>query len=194
MVVKLCWAHAMLPWLVRVFDFKYQPVLLVRHPFAVVASQMRSFWRDETTSFKIPDCRFGEHFLKHREFLSTLKTKEEILVARWCLANQVPLSHPKNDHAWITVYYENLLMNPEHEIKRIFDRWQLPIPAGIMNKVRVPSAKTLENTITEEGPERQLIKWQSTYTDDQLERMMAVLSYFGSPGGYDLTPYPAKRQ
>ncbi len=41
MIVKFCRANGMLLWLTENFSFKHKPVLLLRHPFAVVASQMR---------------------------------------------------------------------------------------------------------------------------------------------------------
>jgi hypothetical protein len=190
MLVKMVRAHAMLPWLIRNFQFLNRPVLLVRHPLAVVASQLHfGFARGEFRGFRIPDCPFNEHFLEHREFLSGLRTAEEVLVARWCLANQVPLSSPENNRAWTTVYYEHLLLDPRRELRRIFDNWELPLPRHVMNRVRVPSAKTTDSRFLDK-PERQLDKWRHTFSDEQLERLVAVLEHFGFPGGYGLDPMP----
>lgn len=41
LVVKLCRANGALPWLTEAFDFRYAPIYLVRHPFAVAASQVK---------------------------------------------------------------------------------------------------------------------------------------------------------
>src|SRR5690348_9282727 len=55
MVVKCCHANALLSWLVNQFNFRYQPIFLVRHPFAVVASQLENpRWARGTPRFKIP--------------------------------------------------------------------------------------------------------------------------------------------
>lgn len=190
MLVKMVRANAMLPWLIRNFQFLNRPVLLVRHPLAVVASQLRfGFVRGGFRGFRTPDCPFNEHFLKHRDFLSGLRTAEEGLAARWCLVNQVPLSSPDNNRGWTTVYYEHLLLDPERELRRIFDNWQLPLPRQIMNRVRIPSAKTIDSRFLNK-PERQLGKWRETFRDEQLERLIAVLDHFGFPGGYGLDPMP----
>lgn len=190
MLVKMVRAHAMLPWLIRNFQFRYRPVLLVRHPLAVVASQLRfGFMRDGFRGFRIPECPFNEHYRKHAEFLLQIRTAEEALAAQWCLANQVPLDSPDNDRAWTTVYYEHLLMDPEREIRRIFDGWALPLPHHILNRVRVPSGKTTDARFLS-NPERQLDKWRQTFNEGQLERLVAVLDYFGRPGGYGLDSMP----
>lgn len=193
MLVKMVRAHAMLPWLIRNFRFRNRPVLLVRHPLAVVASQLRfGFMRGGFRGFRIPDCPFNEHFLKHREFLSRLRTAEEGLAAQWCLANQVPLSSPDNDRAWTTVYYEHLLLDPERDLRRIFENWELPLPRHILKRVRVPSAKTTDSRFLNK-PERQLDKWRRDFTDEQIERLFIVLEHFGFPGGYGLDPMPRER-
>jgi hypothetical protein len=190
MLVKMVRATAMLPWLIRNFRFLNRPVLLVRHPLAVVASQLRfGFARDGFRGFRIPDCPFNEHFLKHKDFLSELRTAEEGLAAHWCLANQVPLSSPDNGRAWTTVYYEHLLLDPERELRRIFDAWELPLPRHLLNRVRVPSAKTVDSRFLSK-PARQLDKWKLAFSDEQLERLIAVLDHFGYPGGYGLDPMP----
>jgi hypothetical protein len=190
MLVKMVRAHAMLPWLIRNFRFRNRPVLLVRHPLAVVASQLRfGFARDGFRGFRIPECPFNEHFQKHRNFLLELRTAEEVLAARWCLANQVPLNSADNDHAWTTVYYEHLLLDPERELRRIFENWELPLPGRIMDRVREPSAKTIDARFLKK-PERQLDKWRKAFSDEQLEHLFAVLEHFAFPGGYGLDPMP----
>jgi hypothetical protein len=179
MVVKFCHANALLPWLIRNFSFKYAPIFLIRHPFAVVASQLRhGNWSYEFSGYKIPHCPFNEFYSKHAEFLSKIRTKEEALVATWCLVNLVPLLHIGNNVNWVMIYYEHLLKNPRKEMQRIFDRWQLPVPDNFLDKVAKPSATTREATF-EHGAEKQLAKWKSRFNDAQLKKMMTVLEYFG---------------
>ncbi|HET6724733.1 MAG TPA: sulfotransferase domain-containing protein [Gammaproteobacteria bacterium] len=178
LVVKFCRAHTMLPWLISNFRFKYAPIYLVRHPFAVVASQMRERgWEHGKSSFVIPDARYNEFYGKHHEFLQRLSTEEEIRVANWCLCNQYLLRHGGNNKSWITVYYEHLLSEPRKEIKRIFERWRLKVPANISAQIRKPS-KTTNRFTAVKGVERQLSKWRSYFDTDQIDRMMNVLRYF----------------
>lgn len=178
MLVKFCRVHTMLPWLINNFRFRYAPVYLVRHPFAVVASQLREpEWKHGNPAFVIPDAPHNEFYEQHRAFLHRLSSEEEVRVADWCLSNLYLLRHPMNDRAWITVHYEHLLTEPAREIHRIYKRWQLPVPRNILDKVESPS-KTTNHATSVRGVERQLNKWKLFFDKMQIERMTAVLDYF----------------
>lgn len=179
MVVKCCHANALLSWLVRQFNFKYQPICLVRHPFAVVASQLECpRWARRPPRFVIPDCRYRECIAKHEPFLSRLDSTAEVLTAEWCLSNIGPLGSGDNDRRWITVYYENLLMAPERQLRRVFDRWRIPLPDNILRRVARPSKTTREATF-KLGVEQQLSKWKAAFSPDERRKMTRVLKYFG---------------
>jgi hypothetical protein len=188
-IVKFCRANALLPWLMRNFDFNYAPILLIRHPFAIAASKLEwGGWNYDFSGYAIPDCRFNEYYLKHKDFLSKIRTKEEAFVAEWCLQNLVCLRHARNNIDWITVYYECLLMNPEEEIQRIFDRWRLPMPDDIFDRIGKSSGTTKEATF-KQGAEKQLGKWKLSFSREQLKRMAAVLEYFGADQ-YSMDVFP----
>lgn len=178
MLVKFCRASAMIPWLTGVFDFSYEPIYLVRHPFAVVASQLKhGAWDYDFKGFEIPDSPYNDLYRDHAPFLSSLGSKEEALVATWCLTNLVPLRNARNNIDWITVYYEDLLSDPARELQRIFRRWGLVLPDGLIEKAREPSSTAKETTFLS-SVERQLAKWRAYFDQQQIERMMAVLRYF----------------
>ena len=178
LLIKFCHANALLPWLTRTFDLAHAPVYLVRHPFAVVASQLRhGNWRYAYDGFPIPQGRYAERYAEHAAFLSELKTRAEIQTAAWCFSNLVPLRSAQNDRAWITVYYEHLLRRPKEEVERIFGRWGRPLPEAALEKLREPSASTKEATF-QESIEKQLAKWRTSFTADELARMEAVLDHF----------------
>lgn len=179
MVVKCCHANALLSWLVRQFNFRYQPIFLVRHPFAVVASQLENpRWAHGTPRFKIPDCRYRECIERHEPFLSQLDSRAQVLTAQWCLSNVDPLGSGDNDQRWTTVFYENLLMAPERQLRRVFDRWGLPLPDKILRRVTKPSKTTREATF-KLGVEQQLSKWKAAFSPDERRKMIRVLKYFG---------------
>ncbi|HET7306570.1 MAG TPA: hypothetical protein VFK24_01980 [Gammaproteobacteria bacterium] len=195
-IVKFFFANALLPWLTRNFEFRYAPVCLIRHPFAIAASKLNlmSGWDREFTGYRIPDCRYNDRYLEHRKFLSGITTKAEALVAEWCMANLVSLRNPRNGTDWITVYYENLLLNPNAEIQRIFDHWRMPIPSRIYDRIEAPSSTTQEATF-KESKHRQLAKWQSSFSADQIEKMQAVLDYFNvHEYGMDVVPHPDEKR
>lgn len=184
MVIKFCRAKALLPWLVKHFAFNYPPVNLLRHPGAVVASQRHaSFkfpgWSDEGfRGFVIPDGPYNHFYTQHADFLETITTKEEQLTATWCMTNQVPLTHRRNNEAWINVYYEDLLFEAETEIERIFQTWGLPVPQGILEELRKPSTSAIDTTFRQSA-EAQVYKWQRSFSPEQKARMQEILDYFG---------------
>lgn len=189
LIVKFCRGNALLPWLTAQFDFTFKPLLLLRHPFAVAASQLAfGAWNRSFRGFNIPNGPFNDRYLAHQSFLESLKTKEEALVATWCLTNGVPLEHPSHDRRWIPIFYEHLLFEPEHVIEQIFAAWGLPVPDGILDRVRVASATTRDATF-ERSLHEQVTKWQRSFTPEQIERMSRVLDYF-EIGCYTAEPLP----
>lgn len=179
LIVKFCHANALLPWLTRNFEFRYLPVFLLRHPFAVVASQLKhGNWAYKYSEFRVPRCRFSEHYQRHAPFLSTLASKEEALVAQWCLSNLVPLRQAGTEGRWVTLYYEQLLTDPEATFRSLFERWSLPLPDDIMRRITKPSVTTVDGDLKQE-PERQLAKWSDAFSRRQLQKMSDVLQYFG---------------
>lgn len=191
MVVKFCRANAMIPWLTANFALRYRPIYLVRHPFAVAASQMEhGAWGKEFRRFEVPDCPYNEPYIEHADYLRSLQSMEESLVAMWCLTNGVPLENPRNNVDWITIFYEDLIANPKMELTRVFQSWGLTIPGGVFEGIRKPSATT-KDADCQAGVEAQVAKWTRYFRADQVERLTAVLEYFNMRQ-YDSDLYPCK--
>lgn len=178
MIIKFVRANAMIPWLLKKFDFELTPLFLLRHPFAIAASQMKEgSWDYEFEEYIIPNMPYNEIYKDHQRFLSTLKTKSEDIVATWCINNKVVLDEGRNGQDWITLYYESLLLNPSQEIERIFDHWNMPVPEGIMEQIREPSSTAQETTFREDI-KAQLSKWRQFFDQAEISRMQRVLDYF----------------
>lgn len=179
MIIKFCRANAMIPWLTQRFSFEREPVYLLRHPFAVVASQLaHGAWNKTNPRFTIPQGPFYEFYAEHAAFLSSLNEQEEVLAANWCITNRVPLNSPRNDRDWVTLHYENLITDPRRELTRIFDRWGLPLPEQILAQVNKPSFTTKDPALRTNDIASQLSKWKSSFTNVQIARMMRVMEYF----------------
>jgi hypothetical protein len=174
LIVKFVRANALLPWLTNQFAFRHKPIHLVRHPFAVVSSQLRhGSWDDEYTGFDLSDDPYSEPYRKHRPFLDTISSQEEKLTALWCLTNLIPLRHPDRDARWITIHYEHL----REQLSRLFEQWKMDMPSGMENEMRAPSTTTKRGDSVRDS-KKQLHHWQSKLDDEQLDRMRRVLSYF----------------
>lgn len=178
MIIKFVRANALMPWLLQKFEFEVMPLYLLRHPFAVAASQMKEgSWDYEFEGYEIPDVPFNHIFKCHESFLSTLKTKGEEIVATWCINNKVVLENELHNKGWITIFYESLLLHPEKELQHIFDRWGISAPVGVFENLRDASSTTKEATF-QKGLEAQLSKWKKHFDQNEIEQMLRVLDYF----------------
>lgn len=188
LIIKYCRGNALLPWFCEQYDIKLPPVYLIRHPFGVAASQLKQGgWDYQFKGFNIPGGPYNNLYLKHKEFLLSLKSKEEALVATWCLTNMVPLS--ESNKKWIEVFYEDLVIQPEVEINKIFDQWSMDIPPNIVTKVRTPSSTSLKRDDII-APEKQLSSWKDYFNEHQLDKMQNVLDYFDVELYSKMTIYP----
>jgi hypothetical protein len=169
MLVKFVRANRLLPWLCQTFAIA-PPVLLIRHPCAVVASQLKYGWinsrRPETPEF----------IEQYPEFMSVLEQTDgddEYLAAMWALDQLPPLLTP-HPHPWIIITYEELLLRPEQTIAKIADRWGLEIDMPLaLSRLRKPST-----TVSKTGI-RGINGWKSDLSPEQIERILNVAGKFG---------------
>jgi hypothetical protein len=178
LLVKMCRAGLMLPWLTESFVFERKPIFMIRHPFAVVASQLRhNGWQKLTSTYPIPDSPFNDIYLEHQPFLQNLTTSHEILTATWCLTNSYILNHPKNNINWISLTYEHLLMEPIRQLTRVYEQWNMEMPAGMVEKVMLPS-KTVIDSSPVHNTDLLLQQWRKYFNEFQIEDMLKILGYF----------------
>lgn len=193
LLVKFCRAQALLPWLTLRYAFRRRPVHMIRHPFAVAASQKaHGGWSWPGLRYAVVDGRFGEIYEEHRTYLDGLESFEESLVAIWCMGNLVPLRHPRRGRDWVTVTYEELLMEPERVLSRLFRELGLDLPARAVEEAAEPSRTTKDPSFLR-SRSAQLEKWREAFSSDELRRMQTVLAHFGVTeySGDDLMPRPA---
>ena len=175
-----------MPWLVKNLPIK--PILLVRHPCAVVQSQMHMPLWDQAhrhPKFKIPVFRFDDSYKKHTDILNDIETVEENLAAHWCLNMVDTINHPANNRLWLTVAYESLYANFNNEIKRLFNWIEQPIPDQIDLLNRKPSEHTNPYSIEYITKGNQLHLWKDTLSEDQIQRIMKIVRRFEIRGYTD---------
>ncbi len=176
LLFKICRGNALLPWLTENFEFNFKPIHMIRHPFAVASSQIKhGGWNHLNSKFEIPDTPFNIHYKKHEAFLKALSTKEEILVAKWCLSNLATLNHTNNNKKWISITYEDFVLNPNQQIKRILKSW------NIKHDLSNIDFESESQTTYEGSPSSNLDKiksWQDKFDNNQIESMGKILEYF----------------
>lgn len=186
-LIKFCRGNMLLPYLTNKYDFIYKPIYLIRHPFAVVSSQLKhGGWNHLYGGFNIPNAPYNEIYKQHETFLTSLKTKEEALTATWCITNLVPLTHIKNNIDWITINYESLLVNPEAVLNRILTGWAINYDLSNINFNKKSFTTRSGSPVSGKA---QLEYWKENLTIKQIDRMESVLQYF-EVEAYTRSPEP----
>ena len=177
LIIKFVNGNSLLPWLCASFKFRYKPIFLIRHPYSVISSQLNhGAWDGISANYVLPKTKYNGFILEHKDFLLTLNALEEKLAANWCLANLPTLRNTNNNKYWITINYENLVLNPENEIVRIFKSWKKDVPQGLLKKVRIPSRTTKEGSPID--GKAQLSHWRNKMSAEQINRISKVMIYF----------------
>ncbi len=189
LIVKFVRGHLLLPWITERFQVP-RPVLLVRHPCAVVASMRKhGAWKGHAIPPPPPPPHRYDALVRELHGLAKgITTEEEYLAYIWCLTHAHLLHHPLNDAAWTTITYEELLLNTEATLRKVFTAWGMELPAAALEVATRPSRTTKPGSPTQD-PQQQLAHWQKQLSQDQQQRIFAVLDRFGI-GLYGADPMP----
>lgn len=177
LVVKFVRGNLLLPWVTERFELP-KPVLLVRHPCAVVAS-MKAFGAWDKNSFEQPPRhRYDGVVRQISDIIGPIHHFEEHLARVWCINNAWILGHPRNGLDWTTVTYEELVLNTEPTLRRIFSAWQMTVPREALEIARRPSRTTRGGNHLAD-PMAQLEQWRHSLSSVEQERILSIVSRCG---------------
>lgn len=168
LIVKLVRANRLLSWLSENAAVR-SPAMIIRHPCAVVASQLRGSWADRPRP-EAPE--FLADYPAFRAVLARIHTPEEYLAASWAMDYFAPLAVTQ-PRRWQLVTYERLVSDFEEEVGRLFKAWDIEIPENVARQSRTPSSTTPPAGIGG------LTGWQKRLDKDQVRRILDVTSEFG---------------
>lgn len=174
-VVKFVQVHPMLPWFER--RFPTVPIVgLVRHPCAVVASQLKHgpTWRTLTKDTLDVDPAMLADFPHIAQVFERIETTSEALAFEWGVRTFFLLRAERP----LVVAYEALVADPPAEAERIFAYLGEALPPSAVAQARRPSATTNEST-EYEGWRDRLTSWQRTVSADDQERIIAMAHDLG---------------
>jgi hypothetical protein len=173
-VVKFVNANMILQEIVE--EFSVPAVQMIRHPCAVVSSQLEhgSWGHIDKNNMTIPNGLL-EDYPHFGDVLSGVKKKEELLAFEWGVQNYVPLSS-KEALPWYLVTYERMVLEGRKEIKKISDILDLSIASDIV-RLKKPSATASREQI--EQPEERLLKWKSKLSAKQADNILQVAHALG---------------
>ena len=183
LIVKFCRSGRLLHWVDREFDVR-GTVLIIRHPCAVIASQLaHGGWDPDKVVHDLDsDAALGEvpSDLRNEfnDILSSLETRIDVMTAVWCLDYYIPLiRYADHGYPWILVPYERLVLDGYTEIERIFSYLDAEVPDSLEEKLGAASAYASDDlSVTDEY--KQLSKWKQQLSPGQIDRILEIVEAF----------------
>ena len=180
-LIKFIRANLLMPWLVDFMELR-KPVYIVRNPYSVIASQMKHpGWglnREGKLTSKVEMSHFRYYDLFYKDFqglYDRVETREEFLAFIWVLENKYILNHPKHGKAWISVKYEDIVLNPQQELKRICELLNINFTNKSLDLTRPSYSSNLQQIEST----RQIDKWKSDLKASQIDAIHAILEAGG---------------
>jgi hypothetical protein len=186
-LLKAVRANLMSPWLHAHFP-ACRYLLLVRHPAAVVASQLKGGWRlssrrlrDQPGIADVLDLRGLDQFGWPEDgFLSNLLF--------WAIENAIALDAARRSGA-LVLFYEDLCLQPGREIQRLADYLGVAFGASV-NRQLGRSSWSSDRRIGTLPADEKVSRWTRTTSDVQIELIVDVLAACGLAGLYGHDPRP----
>lgn len=182
LIVKFVRGNMLFHWLLQ--TYQCPGVLILRHPCAVIASQMHFAWKNPL-SWKNRWRSYLEQNSPHLiRVVDSITTGEEVLALDWAITNLTPLQQ-NGRQPWVLTTYEDLLED-RSEWQRVCDALGCPVPdveniQKLSSTYKPRSGQTSEMTSTD--------KWRKHLSQDQVQRILRICREVGVDF-YDENPYP----
>lgn len=183
LIVKFCRLGRLLHWVDRKFDMR-GTVLIIRHPCAVIASQLtHGGWDPNKVVHDLDsDAALGDvpSDLRNEfnDILSSLETRIDVMTAVWCLDYYIPLiRYSDYGYPWILVPYERLVLDGYTEMERVFSYLDAEIPGSLEEKLGAASAYASDDlSVTDDY--KQLSKWKAQLSSEHIDRILEIVKAF----------------
>ena len=198
-IIKDIRANLMLGWLKKIMP-QMPIVLMIRHPLAVTASWLHLGWgkelRGKRSEFSILTSQKAllNDFPLISEVIEIIDQKSlfEQILFQWCVFYYVPF-RTLMKHDSFLLFYENLILEPEHELKRLFQYLRQPYNWQAIHKISRKSSSTnyLKRDFNKDRTQL-LSGWKARFSEAQIQRARTILAMFELEHVYDVNGYPAK--
>lgn len=118
-------------------NYDIKPVILIRHPAAVVASVKRMNWTMNLDPLRAQSDLIDDHFAGD-EMISRYKDASGIegSAALWTALNTVILRQAKRNPSWMVVTHEELCQQPSRIFRHMYSELGLPWSNRVENEIR----------------------------------------------------------
>jgi hypothetical protein len=177
LLIKLCNANLVLPWLCR--NFSIRPIVLVRNPYAVIASQLQHpGYRDIGTKhnlFALNKSVYNDVFTKYERQISAIQNQVSMLANWWAIQHVEILNRPEKEVLWKIVCYEDLVTDTEVQLNSLYKAYSVS-KAFDPVKAELPSATA---HLFKGEARTYLDSWKKVLTAEQLVSIRKVLDSYG---------------
>ncbi|MEB3357983.1 MAG: sulfotransferase domain-containing protein [Synechococcales bacterium] len=198
-IIKDIRCNLMLAWLKAIAP-AIPIVLIVRHPLAVTASWLKLGWGKELdgdrTDVDILTAQpaLFEDFPVLGDLLDAIDpmSRFEQILFEWCVLHLVPYQQFQAGGAHL-LFYENLVLQPERELRSLFEFLQKPFDWGKMQSVVGSASSTnfLKRSFRDDRMS-QLDRWQESFDAAQRDRASQILARCGLDSFYNEAGQPAQ--
>lgn len=192
-ITKFVRANNLLPWFVNTFDFEFKPIFLLRHPIPTALSVIKSFANNssELLDFKLPHTLNNNRYYPYIDYINALQTRLEQQIAIWCIDNIEIINH-KDTNKWLTVYYEDFILNPKASLVSIFDAWKLNYDSATLDTIdfKKPSRTVYDKNDLKSDANLHIESFLIKFNPDELQRIQDILDYFSVTNYTAFNAYP----
>lgn len=186
-LIKDIRAQLILKWIKHNFP-EIPIILLLRHPCAVANSKLKLGWDTHLHDFLVQDELMDDFLNPFKKELENAKNLFDKHIFMWCIENYVPLKQ-FNEGEILVVFYEDLCIEPQKEIERMFSFIGEKFSSRILEKSTKPSALAQKDSAIVSGNDL-ISSWRKSISDDQIERAFEILNIFGLQAIYDKSNLP----
>lgn len=183
LLLKFVRGNGVVGFLKRRFDLP-KPIIIVRHPCAVVASQLRMGTWEDHPHIDPELARLRPEL--HRLLDSSLPLYKR-LAATW--AADVLAAYESRDDVHI-VLYENLLSEGAEVLRPVFESWGFANLPGKLQSALVEQSSTTHSWAASDG-NKQLTRWKSDLGQREIADILDICSQVGIHL-YDESALPAR--
>ncbi len=157
-------------------------VLLVRHPMAVVSSQLgthEAAWHTPQSQLRLhlsDEALMEEHLSDVRSLLEAPQDELELRTVLWCIENAVPMRW--SSAGMPIAFYERLLAGDEAEWQRVLDGLRLAVRPS-PEQLAPPSQQASKDLRRAGAGSDPRVRWLERFASDERARVQAVLDRFG---------------
>lgn len=173
-IVKIVGSNTLLGWITERFRLN-RPVLIIRHPCAVLASRLSRGWGNSSVYLEY-DRPFLELHPEYRAIFEHLKTPTEVITAQWCMDHLEPMLLPR-PVPFQLVCYERLVTDGLDHLRPVLETWNLQVNDAMEERFRRPSTKASEDFRSDSL--RLISSWRRKLDPDQIRQVLWVVKAFG---------------